>query len=88
MEITVVGRNIAVTDALRSYAEKKVAKLQKYFEKGILTGQVTMAVERGIHSVDITLSVDGLLLRGEEHTNDMYASIDGAIDNIDRQIKK
>ena len=44
MEITVVGRNIAVTDALRSYAEKKVAKLQKYFEKGILTGQVTMAV--------------------------------------------
>ena len=47
-----------------------------------------MAVERGIHSVDITLSVDGLLLRGEEHTNDMYASIDGAIDNIDRQIKK
>ena len=87
-EITEVGRNIAVTDALRSYAEKKVAKLQKYFEKGILTGQVTMAVERGIHSVDITLSVDGLLLRGEEHTNDMYASIDGAIDNIDRQIKK
>ena len=65
-----------------------MAKLQKYFEKGILTGQVTMAVERGIHSVDITLSVDGLLLRGEEHTNDMYASIDGAIDNIDRQIKK
>lgn len=88
MEITVIGRNIAITDALRSYAEKKVAKLQKYFERGLMTGQVTMAVERGIHSVDITVAVDGLLLRGEEHTNDMYASIDGAIDNIDRQVKK
>lgn len=34
MEITVVGRNIAVTDALRSYAEKKVAKLQKVLREG------------------------------------------------------
>lgn len=88
MEITVVGRNIAVTDALRAYAEKKVSKLQKYFEREILSGQITMAIERGIHSVDITVAVNGLLLRGEEHTNDMYASIDGAIDNIERQIKK
>ncbi len=88
MEITVVGRNITVTDALRGYAEKKVAKLQRYFERGIIEAQVAMAVERGIHSVDVTIAVDGLLLRGEEHTGDMYASIDGAIDKIERQIKK
>ncbi|MBP7892485.1 MAG: ribosome-associated translation inhibitor RaiA [Firmicutes bacterium] len=88
MEITVVGRNVAVTDALRAYAEKKVAKMQKYFERGIMEAQVSMTIERGIHSVDITIQVDGLLLRGEEHTGDMYASIDGAIDNIERQIRK
>ncbi|HBK60545.1 MAG TPA: ribosome-associated translation inhibitor RaiA, partial [Firmicutes bacterium] len=70
MEITIVGRNIAVTDALRGYAEKKVAKLQRYFERGIMEAQVSMAVERGIHGVDITILVDGLLLRGEEHTGD------------------
>ena len=77
MEITVIGRNVAVTDALRAYAEKKVNKLQKYFERGIMDAQVSMTIERGIHSVDITIQVDGLLLRGEEHTGDMYASIDG-----------
>ena len=61
MEITVVGRNIAVTDALRAYAEKKVDKLQKYFEREIVDAQVTMAVERGIHTADVTIQVDGLL---------------------------
>jgi putative sigma-54 modulation protein len=88
MEITVVGRNIAVTDALRAYAEKKVDKLQKYFEREIVDAQVTMAVERGIHTADVTIQVDGLLLRGEERTGDMYASIDGAVDKIERQIRK
>ncbi len=83
MEITVVGRNIAVTDALRAYAEKKVDKLQKYFEREIVDAQVTMAVERGIHTADVTIQVDGLLLRGEERTGDMYASIDGAVDKIE-----
>ncbi|MEA4884436.1 MAG: ribosome-associated translation inhibitor RaiA [Clostridia bacterium] len=88
MEITVVGRNIAVTDALRGYAERKVSKLQRYFEREIVDAQVSMAVERGIHGVDVTIQVDGLLLRGEEKTGDMYASIDGAVSNIERQIEK
>ncbi|MCR4426134.1 MAG: ribosome-associated translation inhibitor RaiA [Firmicutes bacterium] len=88
MEITVKGRNLVVTDALRAYAEKKLAKIEKFFERGIIDSQVSMGIERGMHDVDITIQVDGLLLRGEETTPDMYASIDGAIDNIERQIRK
>jgi len=88
MEVTVVGRNIVITDALRAYAEKKVDKLQKYFEREIVDAQVTMSVERGIHTADVTIQVDGLLLRGEERTGDMYASIDSAVDKIERQIRK
>jgi putative sigma-54 modulation protein len=88
MEVTVVGRNIVITDALRAYAEKKVDKLQKYFEREIVDAQVTMSVERSIHTADVTIQVDGLLLRGEERTGDMYASIDSAVDKIERQIRK
>jgi putative sigma-54 modulation protein len=88
MQISVMGKNLEVTDALRQYAEKKVGKIGKFFEQGPMDAQVTLGVERGKHIVDVTISVDGLLLRGEEKTGDMYASIDGAIDKIERQIQK
>lgn len=88
MQVIVKGKNLVVTDALRAYAEKKIAKIQKFFERDIVSAQVAMSVEKGLHRVDITIGVDGLLLRGEETTPDMYSSIDGAIDNIERQIRK
>jgi len=88
MKITVTGKNIEVTDALRDYAEKKVSKIAKFFEKSPLASQVSLRTERGLHIVEITVQVDGLILRGEEKTSDMYASIDGAIDKIKRQVHK
>lgn len=88
MKISINGKNIEVTNALREYAEKKVAKITKFFEKNPVGAQVTLSTERGKHIVDITVQVDGLLLRGEEKSNDMYASIDGAIDKIERQVHK
>lgn len=88
MKVEVKGKNIEVTKALRDYAEKKVAKIEKFFEKSPLDSEVTLSTERGFHVVDITVQVDGLLLRGEERSNDMYASIDGAIDKIERQVRK
>src|SRR3974377_1203611 len=85
MVVTVNGKNVEVTEALKEYAEKKVSKIAKFFEKSPRGAQVTLSTERGKHIVDITIQVDGLLLRGEEKTNDMYASIDGAVDKIERQ---
>lgn len=88
MLVVVNGKNVEVTEALREYAEKKVAKIEKFFEKSPMGAQVTLSMERDKHVVDITIQVDGLLLRGEEKTNDMYASIDGAVDKIERQVHK
>lgn len=88
MQIVVKGKNVEVTPALRSYAEKKVGKLEKYFEQGEVTAQVMMRLERELHVVEVTLQVDALLLRGEERTADMYASIDGVLEKLERQIKK
>lgn len=88
MEIKIHGKNLEVTKALQDYAKKKAAKISKFFEQEPLEVLVTMSVERDTHIVDITVSVNGLLLRGEEKTGDMYASIDGAVNKIERQVHK
>lgn len=88
MKTLVKGKNFEVTDALRQHAEKKVAKVSKFFTTSPLAAQITMSVERGMHVVDVTVQLKDLLLRGEAKTNDMYASIDGAVEKIERQILK
>jgi putative sigma-54 modulation protein len=88
MQIVVKGKNVEITPALRAYAEKKVGKLEKYFSPAEVTAQVMMRLERELQVVEVTLQVDALLLRGEERTGDMYASVDGVLEKLERQIRK
>ncbi|HZK24041.1 MAG TPA: ribosome-associated translation inhibitor RaiA [Oscillospiraceae bacterium] len=87
MKLIVRGKNIEVTEALKDYAEKKVSKIDKYFAYDT-EAQVTLSVERGIHKVEVTVLINGMILRAEEKTNDMYASIDQVVDKLERQIAK
>ena len=88
MEVTMKSKNIELSKAIREYAEKKVLKLQRFFEGDSVNAQVVVSAEKGLHIAEVTIQVNGLLLRGEEKTGDMYASIDGAVDKIERQIRK
>ena len=87
MAIIVRGKNLDITPALKDYVEKRVKKVTKYFDK---TGDISviLKVEKGRHQVEVTVPVDGILLRGEESTPDMYASIDQVMDKIEKQIEK
>lgn len=87
MAIIVRGKNIDITPALKEYVEKRIGKITKYFEQ---IGEITaiLTVEKGRHIVEVTVPVNGILLRGEEATNDMYTSIDLVIEKIERQIEK
>ena len=87
MAITVRGKNLDITPALKDYVEKRVKKVTKYFDK---TGDITviLKVEKGRHQVEVTVPVNGILLRGEESTSDMYASIDQVMEKIEKQIEK
>lgn len=87
MKINVRGKNIEATPALIDYAEKKLSKLDKHFDKATDV-QVVMSVIREDHIVEVTMNLNGLILRGEESTGDMYASIDMVVDKLERQIKK
>jgi putative sigma-54 modulation protein len=87
MQLSIRGKNIEVTDALRDYAEKKLGKLEKFVDHP-LQAQVNIYVERGRHIVEVTANLNGLLLRGEEATHDMYASIDLVSEKLEKQIMK
>ncbi|NLT94703.1 MAG: ribosome-associated translation inhibitor RaiA [Clostridia bacterium] len=88
MKITVKGKNFEVTPALREYVEKKVGRIQKYFDGELREATVTLVVERELHRVEVTIPIDGYILRGEEETTDMYNSIDNVADKLERQVRK
>ena len=87
MRLQVRGRNMEVTDALRDYVEKRLGKLKKYLEV-ISDVQVVLAVEGDSHRVEVTIPLGGVILRGEEVTADMYASIDLVVEKLEKQIER
>ncbi len=87
MKINVRGKNIDATNSLVDYAYKKLGKLDKHFDQNTDV-QVVMSVIREDHIVEVTVNLNGMILRGEESTGDMYASIDQVVDKLERQVKK
>lgn len=87
MKIVVRGINFEVTNALKEWVEKKIGKVEKYFDN-IEEAQVKLVVDGDRHRAEVTIPLDGIVLRGEEETGDMYASIDSVMDKMERQIRK
>lgn len=87
MNLQVRGRNIEVTDALKDYVLKRVGKLDKYLDNAV-DAMATMSVEKGIHRIEVTIPLNGMYLRGEEGTGDMYSSIDLVVEKLEKQINK
>ncbi|SFF46100.1 putative sigma-54 modulation protein [Paenibacillus algorifonticola] len=88
MEYIIRGQHLQVTDALKEYVEKKLGRLEKYFEAPTSETTVTLSVTKGIHAVEVTIPIARNFLRAEEKSADMYASIDTVVDKLERQIRK
>ncbi|MDR3708526.1 MAG: ribosome-associated translation inhibitor RaiA [Capsulimonadaceae bacterium] len=87
IDVTVKGKNIEVTEGLKGYAEKRLQKLEKYLPN-LREAVVRESVERNLHRVEVTLQGDGVILRGEERSDNMYASVDLVLDKLELRIKK
>ena len=93
LHVIVQGKNIAVTPALRNYAAEKLDRVTRYFDH-VREAQVVLSVERRrgavgrAQVVEVTVSGDGVLLRGEEASADMYASIDLVTEKLRKQIER
>jgi putative sigma-54 modulation protein len=87
MKITVVGRHMSVADDLQALAEKKLAKLDKYFSsEGKAT--VTFSRKRNRENIEITISAANTLFRCETDDTTFRNALDRAVETIDRQIRK
>ncbi|RID84802.1 ribosome-associated translation inhibitor RaiA [Peribacillus asahii] len=90
MNYNVRGENIEVTPAIREYVEKKVGKLERYFNN---TPDANVSVNLRVNpdhtsKVEVTIPMSSLVLRAEEENADMYAAIDLINDKLERQIRK
>lgn len=87
MNIKVVGKNIEITDSIREYVEKRVERLEKFEGKNTEI-TVVCSVEREEQIVEIQINQNGEFIRIEERNDDLYASVDLAIDKAERQLRK
>ena len=93
MSITVAGRKMPVTDALRQYAEEKIGNSMKVMDIDPLVAEVVLHVEKNPANprpacCEVTLRTKGHIIRVEECEEDMYAAIDVAAAKVVRQLRK
>lgn len=93
MSITVAGRKMPVTDALRQYAEEKIGNSMKVMDIDPLVAEVVLYVEKNPANprpacCEVTLRTKGHIIRVEECEEDMYAAIDVAAAKVVRQLRK
>ena len=86
MEIKVLGKEIKVTEAINEYVEKKLDRIDKYFETA--SAEVTVRAEKNEQIAEVTISANGENYRAEAEEKDLYASIDKVIDILEGQIRK
>lgn len=87
MNVQIIVKNLELTDAIKSYIEKKVFRIEKYFDY-LIDVNVALEIQRNVHSAEILVNAKGIFLKGLEKSEDLYASIDLAIDKIERQLVK
>ena len=88
MKVIVTGRNIQITDAIKGQVEHKLDKFDKFFRSDIEV-RATFGVQKGHHTVELTIPFkNDSYFRAEATSDDMYKSIDLAVDKIAGQMKK
>lgn len=85
--ITVTGRHLHVTDAMKDYAIEKMSKIEKIAPR-IIDVAITMDIQKLDNKVDIIMKYGPILIKSHAKSTDMYVSIDMAIDKLDSQLRK
>ena len=82
------GENIAITDAIRDYAETKLSKLEKYFFEDVTVHVTAKVYPNKQAKAEVTIPYKDITLRAEETSNDWYNSLRLVVDKLERQIRK
>ena len=87
MKITITGRKCSPRDSFKDHAEKKLAKIERFFGPD-LEAKVTVTVEKSSQIVEITVNNNGMVFRAQERAENMSEALDKCVDTLIRQIRK
>ena len=86
MKIRITGKELKITEAINDYVERKLDRIDKYFEEA--EAEVTLKTEKNEQIAEIYVMAKGEKYRAVTEDKDMYASIDKDIDILEGQIRK
>ncbi len=88
MQVTVIGRHIEATEALKQYATEKFSRLDKYLPKTVQV-VVTISVVKKVHHIaEAVIKSNGILIQASEETEEMYSAIDLLIEKIEGRVRR
>ena len=92
MQLTVKGKNLELKDPIRAHVEKKLGRLDRFMDS-ISQTEVEISMERTKAAVDryvveVTMTANGTILRGEEKAADVYSAIDSVVDVMQRRLTR
>ncbi|MBB71538.1 MAG: ribosomal subunit interface protein [Legionellales bacterium] len=87
MQINLTGHHVEVTPPLREYAVKKFERIVRHLDK-IISINVVFEKQKVNQVAKATISAPGAQFYADEHSEDMYAAIDGLVDKLDKQVKQ
>jgi putative sigma-54 modulation protein len=85
MQVNLTGHHVDVTDALRSYVDEKIARLERHFDH-VTNVHVILSVEKLNKKAEATVHIAGADVFADSVHEDMYAAIDSLVDKLDRQV--
>ena len=87
MKVSITFRHLEPTDALKKYVNEKVGRIQRYLPNPA-DASVVLSTERHLQDCDVTISGAGKTFNSSESSDDMYASVDRAVDRIEKQVRR
>src|SRR5512137_2054682 len=88
MQVSVIGRHLEATDALKQYATERFQRFEKYLPRNS-SATITLTVVKKVHHIaEAMIKADGVLIQASEETEEMYSSIDLLFEKIERRVRK
>ncbi len=88
MQVTVIGRHMEATEALKQYATEKFSRLEKYLPKTVQVVITLSVVKKVHHTAEAVIKSNGLVIQASEETEEMYSAIDLLIEKIERRVRR
>ncbi len=87
MQINITGRHFEVTEPIREHLNKKLEKLDRYFNR-IIEARVILSIEKLRHKAEISLLAKKVKFFAKEESGDMYTSIDRLLNKMEARLRK